>query len=174
MKKFTNQISLREWMAIGFGLLFATFIWTVYYVNVTQSSCKGLEQYLKPAFSSYMMVDLDSLAPENPKYSIPEKIEIIRSQQQLVLNREAELINDFRQEMNNNINKMNTWLAFAIGIMSVVGVFIPVILQINLRKEDRNERRGFYRKLLNKSNKLESNIKDNSKKAEAELKDALK
>lgn len=67
----------------------------------------------------------------NDSVSIDSVINIMRSNQILLLAREDELINDFRQEMNNNINKTNTWLAYAIGVMSMVGVIIPLFIQYN-------------------------------------------
>ncbi len=154
MNKFYKKISVYHWIALSLGFLIATILWAIYHTDMETTSSKSLEEYCKHQFSYNMMVDLDKLSPDKTDISESEKIEIIRAQQLLVLNQQAELVNDFRQEMNNNINKMNTWLAFAIGVMSVIGVFIPVILQFKLNSE--------YKE---KARRLEIEIKKNSKEA---------
>lgn len=45
------------------------------------------------------------------------------------------VMQDTRQEVNNVINKTNGWLAFWIGVMSLVGVFIPLVLQFKFHSD---------------------------------------
>ena len=71
------------------------------------------------------------------KDSISMKLETIRCNQLHLLEQQDRLIDDFRQEMNNNINKINTWLAYAIGIMGLVGVFIPIVIQFKIRSDEK-------------------------------------
>lgn len=49
------------------------------------------------------------------------------------------LINDVRQETNNNLDKLNTWLSFWIGILAVFGVLAPIVAEYRFRLD--NEKR---------------------------------
>lgn len=46
------------------------------------------------------------------------------------------LINDVRQETNNNIDKSNTWISFWLAIIAFVGVIIPWVWQIRLNRDE--------------------------------------
>lgn len=46
------------------------------------------------------------------------------------------LVDDIRQETNNNINILNGWLSFWIGLLALVGVFLPMALQYQLKREE--------------------------------------
>lgn len=59
----------------------------------------------------------------------------VHSNELLLLHQQENLINDIRQETNNNIDKLNLWLSFAIGIMALLGVFVPIALQFRLKTE---------------------------------------
>lgn len=161
MIKFLRKISIPLCLAFGLGMVITIILCTLYHRDVTMVTNQSLEEYLKPAFSYNMMVDLDKLAKDDSTYSMQEKVEIIRTQQLMLLNREAELVNDFRQEMNNNINKMNTWVAFAIGVMSLAGIIFPIIVQVNLVKENENRISKLVFNVINRKRKL---IKDGNDK----------
>lgn len=45
-----------------------------------------------------------------------------------LIKRQDELINDIRQETNNNLDKMSTWLSFWIAIMALLGTLLPIAL----------------------------------------------
>lgn len=62
-------------------------------------------------------------------------VEVIRCNQLLIIQRQADLINDIRQETNNSIDKLNLWNAFAIGLMAIIGVFIPLAIQFRNQNE---------------------------------------
>lgn len=161
MISILRKMSRRFWIGTGAGIIIAAVFFALYHSFVTLNSCKSPEERCEMSFSRNMMVDLDNLSSEDNTYSMSEKIEIIRAQQQLVLNREDQLVEDFRQEMNNNINKMNTWVAFAVGIMSLTGIIIPIIVQINLVKENDESIKKLTTKVIQKRNKL---IKDGNDK----------
>lgn len=59
---------------------------------------------------------------------------IIQTQKTIIL-RQQILIDDVRQEANNLINKMNGWLALWIGILALLGVILPIILQIKYHND---------------------------------------
>jgi hypothetical protein len=46
------------------------------------------------------------------------------------------LVDDIRQETNNNINILNGWLSFWIGLLALVGVFLPMVYQYKVKKEE--------------------------------------
>lgn len=59
--------------------------------------------------------------------------------------RQDMLADDLRQETNNNINKVNGWLAFWMGVMAILGVFVPIALQFKLYRESR-DREDLYQR----------------------------
>lgn len=93
--------------------------------------------------------------------SISKKLEAIRCNQLHVLDQQDKLINDFRQEMNNNINKVNTWLAYAIGIMGLVGVFIPIVIQFKIRSDEKERIEKEEQELKEKMNELDEASRKN-------------
>lgn len=58
---------------------------------------------------------------------------IIESQKCLMARQDA-MVQDLRQESNNIINKMNGWLGFWIGVLALLGVFVPISLQFRLKQ----------------------------------------
>lgn len=74
-----------------------------------------------------------------------------------VLRNQDRLINDIRQETNNNIDKVSAWLALWIGIISVVMVFLPIVVQYITYKKDESRLNDIERK--NKIAATEQNIK---------------
>ena len=61
---------------------------------------------------------------------------------------------DIRQETNNNLTKIETRVTLWMGILAFIGIFIPVFLQLNLRKE---------------IDKMEIRINDSQKKLDSEV-----
>lgn len=73
------------------------------------------------------------------KYLIPlSEVLKIRESQKLLLMRQDQLTDDIRQETNNIINKMNGWLGFWMGVMAILGVFVPIALQFKLYRDNRD------------------------------------
>lgn len=64
--------------------------------------------------------------------------EMVREMQKEIIRRQDILTDDLRQETNNVINKVNGWLAFWMGIMAILGVFVPIALQFKLYRETRD------------------------------------
>lgn len=63
----------------------------------------------------------------------------ILAEQKIILKRQDDLINDIRQETNNNIDKTNALISFWVGIMALFGVFIPIVLQFRLNHDSKAE-----------------------------------
>ncbi len=77
--------------------------------------------------------------PDVTTYLIPlSEITKIRTIQRQIYKREDQLTDDIRQETNNIINKMNGWLSFWMGIIAIIGVFVPIALQLKLYRENRD------------------------------------
>lgn len=90
-------------------------------------------------------------------------IEVVRCSQLMLLRQQEILVDDVRQEMNNNINKMNTWLGFTVGLLSVLGVFIPLALQHRMNNQDEEKFRTLALNQEDKLKKLKSQILDEEK-----------
>lgn len=72
-------------------------------------------------------------------YLVPvSEISKIQKTQKILLMRQDQLTDDIRQETNNIINKMNGWLGFWMAVMAILGVFVPIALQIKLYRENRD------------------------------------
>lgn len=56
-----------------------------------------------------------------------------------IMKRQDDLINDIRQETNNNLDKINSMLTFWIGMLSLLGIFIPIALQFKLVNSSKYE-----------------------------------
>lgn len=73
------------------------------------------------------------------EYLVPvSEIAKIKETQKLLLMRQDQLTDDIRQETNNIVNKMNGWLGFWMAVMAILGVFVPIALQIKLYLENRD------------------------------------
>ena len=90
-------------------------------------------------------------------YIIPlSEVLKIRESQKLLFKHQEQLTDDIRQETNNIINKMNGWLGFWMGVMAILGVFVPIALQFKLYRENRDNDarlRQEYQKELNRLRK---------------------
>ena len=93
----------------------------------------------------------DTIFVENSKRIISE-LEGIKSTQRIdsivatvaanqlvIMKRQDDLINDQRQETNNNLDKTNLLISFWVGIMALLGVFIPIILQFKIHHIAKSE-----------------------------------
>lgn len=65
-------------------------------------------------------------------------IESLKQTQKTLIARQDKMADDLRQETNNMINKVNGWLSFWMGVMAVLGVFVPIALQFKLYREARD------------------------------------
>lgn len=86
-----------------------------------------------------------------------DMLRILKSQE-LVLDRQDVLVDDVRQETNNLINKMNGWLGFWIGIVALVGVFVPVALQFKLYRESKETEKELSGKILNSTKSCKADL----------------
>lgn len=107
---------------------------------------------------------------EVDEYLIPlSEVLKIRESQNLLLMRQDQLTDDIRQETNNIINKMNGWLGFWMGVMAILGVFVPIALQLKLYKENtvNNEK---YQKELERLQSYEDKFDIAKRTVQADIK----
>lgn len=84
--------------------------------------------------------DVQTTQNDASKYLVPlsEVLKVREAQKQLLI-RQNQLVDDIRQETNNIINKTNGWLGFWMGVMAILGVFVPIALQFKLYRESRDQ-----------------------------------
>lgn len=89
-----------------------------------------------------------------------DAIDKIYDAQKTLIARQDKLADDLRQETNNLINKMNGWLGFWMGVLAILGVFVPIALQIKLYRETRNYGEKLYDNFMIESAGIKEWIKD--------------
>lgn len=89
--------------------------------------------------------------------------------QKLVVERQDALAQDLRQESNNLINKMNGWLAFWLGIMALLGVFIPLAMQFKLSHDSKEEQKLRIKEFNQKKEELQRTERELKKKVDNNL-----
>lgn len=159
-------ISVRMCFCIG-GLCFVVLMLSAFMIIWQSSSLKSDMNALSVRDSEFLInaeKDLES-ANVRLKDHNDSIVEVIRCNQLQLLRQQSLLVDDFRQEMNNNINKMNTWIAYAVGVISLMGVFIPLAMQFKSTSETKEELKNFKEKFegLDESlevskNKLETSV----------------
>lgn len=94
----------------------------------------------------------NNLLISEPNYQYDSIITKIIANQIDIIKEQDTLVNDLRQETNSNIDKINALLSFWVGIIALLGVFIPIALQFKLRA-DSNERMNVIEKRFHKIKK---------------------
>lgn len=138
--RYENLIFGVTWL-LGLGaIIFVCCYFTICSHRDSTPVARGIDiymeesKYISKALEDMELPEADRLAPSDTIGSrMLESLETMRASQIMLMRDHDNLVNDFRQEMNNNINKVNTWLAFAIGIISILGVFVPLVLQYKMQ-----------------------------------------
>ena len=149
----------RFWLCTSFIVFLIIILWSI---------CNGLlirNRYDKKfeteieLQSSYreQLLEFDSLSSTNIS-ALDSSLNILRRNQLMLFDRQVDLINDVRQETNNMIDKLNLWLTFAIGMFSIIGVFLPLWGQYVKTKEYEKEFKRLSRDFRNKKNEIVENI----------------
>lgn len=79
---------------------------------------------------------------------------IINTLQKDIITRQEHLINDIRQETNNNLDKMSAWLSFWIAVLALLGVFVPFAFQFFVYKRDEERLRQYRNKVESLNSKV--------------------
>lgn len=138
--RYENWIFGVTWL-LGLGaIIFVCCYFTIWSHRDSTPVARGIDiyieesKYISKALEDMELPEADRLAPSDTiGRRMLESLETMRASQIMLMRDHDNLVNDFRQEMNNNINKVNTWLAFAIGIISILGVFVPLVLQYKMQ-----------------------------------------
>lgn len=122
---------------VGLGLSVYYFGEKAYKETSENLPEKSMDAYI--AEQRMIVQALNKLEEKKPhdEASRDSIVEIVRCSQLMLLRQQEILVDDVRQEMNNHINKMNTWLAYALSLMAVMGVFLPLALQYHIQQQDR-------------------------------------
>lgn len=95
-----------------------------------------------------------------------EVIQTICDNHKYLTERYNELVNDMRQETNNNLNKLNSWFSFWIGILALFGVLAPIMAEYRFSVANRAEMEKIKREatdLINEIQKQNKKIEENYK-----------
>lgn len=65
--------------------------------------------------------------------------EIVYNNYKYLNEKQESLVQDIRQETNNNINKLNMWLSFWIGMLAVFGVLSPIVAEYRYKTSNKDE-----------------------------------
>ncbi len=138
--RYENLLFGAAWL-LGLGaIFFVCCYFTIWSHRDSTPVARGIDiyieesKYISKALEDMELPEADRLAPSDTiGRRMLESLETMRASQIMLMRDHDNLVNDFRQEMNNNINKVNTWLAFAIGIISILGVFVPLVLQYKMQ-----------------------------------------
>lgn len=140
--KYYKRNIHNKWSYLALAVLCFMIVWIGYYVISfpyinSKVYDKKYEKYkVDNTFDSNLFANnpSDSIDIDN----IMSTIKVLEFEHKVITERQADLVNDVRQETNNNIDKLNLWLTFAIGIISIFGIFIPLIAQHHNNDETRN------------------------------------
>lgn len=143
----------REWMHLRDSI----YADAVYIEDIFVSKANQVSQGKNVSSKNKNKAVADSIKPQ---YIISlREVDQIRKAQKALIARQDMLADDLRQETNNLINKMNGWLGFWMGVMAILGVFVPIALQIKLYRETRDN---------------DARIRSDHEKDRSEIKDSLK
>lgn len=69
--------------------------------------------------------------------------------QNYIIENQKDLVNDIRQETNNNLDKMAAWLSFWIAVMALIGTLLPIVLNFILHHREEHYLRQTKEELSN-------------------------
>lgn len=102
----------------------------------TQDSPENAMAKGSPAGSGKTSSGADNTAREI--LQLKKELTNLKTRQELTLIRQNTLTDDIRQETNNYINKANGWISFWIGIIALLGVILPLMLQYKLYRVEKD------------------------------------
>lgn len=140
--------------------------------------CTVTESYTTGRFTELTQISkkthtrIDSIN-QGKKLSVsPDEIQALNARNEVLAEYMTNVINDYRQECNNYINKVNGWLTFAIGLVTIIGGIIPAALQIKLSFDFEKEKDKIDDKLEKAQTEL-STLKNNLTSEQNSLKQEL-
>lgn len=123
-------------------------------------------------FTEKAQTKIDSIT-QGKKISVtPKEIQALNARNEVLAEYMTNVINDYRQECNNYINKVNGWLTFAIGLVTIIGGIIPAALQIKLSFDFEKEKDKIDDKLEKAQTEL-STFKNNLTSEQNSLKQEI-
>lgn len=83
----------------------------------------------------------------------------MQRQMQLMSERQDELVNDMRQETNNNLVRLDTHFSIWIGIIALLGVILPLFIQFRAHNEFKERLAEVHEAYESKTCELERKLK---------------
>ncbi|MDE7427600.1 MAG: hypothetical protein K2M79_07365 [Muribaculaceae bacterium] len=159
---------------ISIFILSGAAVYQCYIASRIEKTHKSLDRKWPEEYAAFRE-QINNLKPDSTwDKSIITYLDVVRTNQITIIDRQNDLIADLRQETNNNIDKLNLWLAFAAIIISTVGVFIPAWAQYIKDKNFKEDLNTFKEQtkdaLVKDSETVISKCKEELKKYNKELK----
>ena len=85
--------------------------------------------------------------------------------QTYILKRQDDLVNDIRQETNNNLDKFAAWLSFWIAVMALVGTLLPIVLSFITHHREEQVRKRTEEEIKTFKRQTQKEINEDIKKA---------
>ena len=104
--------------------------------NISDSICIANKAYPCPVF----LPDAERHRDKRGNYWLSEQDFVILEKALLYHNKRIETIcSEVRSEVSNDMTRLNTWITLWMGILAVLGVFVPIVINItstrNIEKE---------------------------------------
>lgn len=157
--------------SIKFGILEYILLVIMAIIGIAMICCSiGLTKY--PYAQSEIHKNYDTIFVENSKRILAELqnikatqgfdsiVSTVAANQLVIIKRQDDLINDIRQETNNNLDKTNSLISFWVGIMALLGVFVPIILQFKIHHVAKSDIDKIKSEAETKVNEAEVKIND--------------
>lgn len=141
-------------LTIGGIMIFSSYKATQYHYVLSEES-KQYDSYFRET-SKGILEELAHIKEKNIQDSI---LESVVASQIMILKRQDDLVNDIRQETNNNIEKAHALLSFWVGILALLGVFVPLILQFKMHHYAKKDIEDLKRELISEINVLMNEVR---------------
>lgn len=151
----SNKISSIAWIILVIFIL-GMFGWLLYLsASVFQKSTEQLvfpiqqdhascDEKFDSMFSiieriNTSVVDTASIKASPSLLSFEKRLDSLQASYSMIKDTQERVINDIRQETNNNLDKISAWLSFWVAILALLGVFVPFAFQFFVYKREKDE-----------------------------------
>lgn len=127
------KFGILEWFLL---IIMATIGGAMIWCSMELKSCPYQQSEIHKHYDTIFVENSKMILSELQGIKSTQRIDSIlatvAANQLVVMKRQDDLINDLRQETNNNLDKTNSLISFWVGIMALLGVFVPIILQFKI------------------------------------------
>lgn len=141
-------------IVIGVAMMWSSYNATQYHSVRSEESKEYDACFIET--SKGILEELAKIKESNRPDSV---LEAVVASQIMILKRQDDLVNDIRQETNNNLEKTHALLSFWVGVMALLGILVPLLLQFKLRHNAEME----IEKIKEECHKLIGRIEESKK-----------